>query len=158
VVASLVSTVLTPLTGRLVDRRGIIMPLCLGLIATGALVALLPLPQSALPLAVLTVIGLGGPLTATTMPAMSLMTDALEQIGAALAVGTMLFNLAWGLGETIGAPAAATLSRATSDAVPLSLLAAAMLLTLWPVLRARSRSGRREDQPEVDAALVRSSS
>jgi len=49
----------------------------------------------------------------------------------------MLLNLAWGMGETFGAPAAATLSRATSDAVPLLLLAAAMLLTLAPVVRVR---------------------
>jgi hypothetical protein len=50
----------------------------------------------------------------------------------------MLLNLAWALGETIGAPAAAVISRATSDAVPISLLAAAMLLTLVAVLMLRS--------------------
>jgi MFS family permease len=138
VLASVLSTVLTPWTGRFVDRRGIIAPLCVGLIATGALVALLPVPQSALPLAVLTVVALGGPLTGTTMPAMSLMTDAVDRVGAALALGTMLFNLAWGLGETVGPPAAATLSHATSDAVPLLVLAAVMLATLWPILRSRS--------------------
>jgi hypothetical protein len=67
---------------------------------------------------------------------MSVMTDAVERIGAALAFGTMLLNLAWGIGETVGAPAAATLSHATNDAVPLLVLAAAMLLTLVPVMRA----------------------
>jgi predicted MFS family arabinose efflux permease len=138
VLASLLCTLLTPWTGRIVDRRGIIPPLCVGLIATVALVALLPVPQSALPLAVLTVVALGGPLTGTTMPAMSLMTDAVDRVGAALAFGTMLFNLAWGLGETVGPPAAATLSHATSDAVPLLLLAAAMLATLWPIFRLRA--------------------
>jgi MFS family permease len=137
VLASLLSTILTPWTGRLVDRRGLILPLCVGLIATAALVAVLPLPRFALPLAIVTVVALGGPLTATTMPAMSLMTDAVEHVGAALAMGTMLFNLAWGLGETVGPPAAATLSRATSDAVPLLLLAGAMLVTVWPVLLIR---------------------
>jgi hypothetical protein len=72
------------------------------------------------------------------MPAISIMTDAIERIGAALAFGSMLLNLAWAIGETIGAPAAASLSRATSDAVPLVALAVLMLLTLVPVLRARS--------------------
>jgi hypothetical protein len=71
------------------------------------------------------------------MAAMSLMTDAIERIGAALAFGTMLLNLAWGVGETIGAPAAASLSRATSDAVPLLLLAGTVLVTLVPVLLLR---------------------
>jgi hypothetical protein len=102
------------------------------------LLAVLPVPESALPLAVLTVLTLGGPLTAATMAAMSLMTDAVERIGAALAFGTMLLNLAWGMGETVGAPAATSLSRATSDTVPLLLLAGTMLLTLVLVVKVRS--------------------
>ena len=78
-------------------------------------------------------LALGGPLTAFGMPAISIMTDAIERIGAALAFGSMLFNLAWATGETIGAPAAASVSRATSDAVPLAVLAAVMLATLIAV-------------------------
>jgi MFS family permease len=140
VLASLTAMVFTPAVGRIVDRRGIMLPLIAGLGVTAVLIALLPLPQSALLLAVLTALALGGPLTASTNPAMSLMTDAVDRIGAALAFGSMLLNLAWAMGETIGAPAAATLSRATSDAVPLLLLAGAMLLTLVPVLWVRSRS------------------
>lgn len=140
VLASLLSTLLNPAIGRLVDRRGILLPLSIGLGVSAVLLALIPLPQSALPLAVLTVMMLGGPLTASTMPAMSLITDAVERIGAALAFGSMLLNLAWAMGETIGAPAAASLSRATSDALPLVLLAAGMLLTLGPVLLVRSLS------------------
>ena len=69
---------------------------------------------------------------------MLLMTDAVEHVGAALVFASMLLNLAWALGETIGAPAAAVISRATSDAVPFLLLAAAMLVTLGPVLMLRS--------------------
>lgn len=140
VLASLIAMVGTPAVGRIVDRRGIMLPLIAGLSVTAVLIALLPLPQSALLLAVLTVLALGGPLTATTNPAMSLMTDAVDRIGAAIAFGSMLLNLAWAMGETIGAPAAAILSRATSDAVPLLLLAGTMLLTLAPVLWLRSRS------------------
>jgi predicted MFS family arabinose efflux permease len=113
-------------------------PLSLGLGLSAVLVALLPLPQSALVLAVLTVVTWGGPLSASAIPAMSLMTDAVERIGAALAFGSMLLNVAWSLGEMIGAPAAASLSRASSDTVPLVLIAAAMLVTLGIVLRARA--------------------
>ena len=138
VLASLMSAILTPAIGRVVDRRGIALPLGAGLGLTALLLALLPLPQAAVPLAALTVITLGGPLTASTIPAMSLMTDAIERVGAALAFGSMLLNLAWAIGETIGAPTAASLSRATSDAVPLALLAAAMLLTLGFLLAVRA--------------------
>ena len=150
VLASLLGAALTPWTGRVVDRRGTLVPLSLGLGVSAVLIALLPLPQSALLLALLTIIATGGPLIAATMPAMSMMTETVDQIGVALVFGTMLLNLAWSLGETIGAPAAATLSRATSDAVPLFLIAGAMLATLVPVLAMRAR--RR------DAATVSSTS
>ena len=139
VLASLLALLVNPAVGRLVDRRGITLPLSAGLGATAVLLALLPIPQSPLALAALTVLALGGPLTACAMPAISIMTDAIERIGATLVFGSMLFNLAWAIGETIGAPAAASLSRATSDAVPLGALAALMVATLVPVLMARSR-------------------
>jgi MFS family permease len=135
ILASLLSTLLAPGIGRFTDRRGNALPLIVGLALTAVLLALLPLPETAFPLAVITVLALGGPTTACTTAAMSVMTDAVERIGAALAFGTMLLNLAWGIGETVGAPAAATLSHATNDAVPLLVLAAAMLLTLVPVMR-----------------------
>jgi predicted MFS family arabinose efflux permease len=104
---------------------------------TAVLLVVLPLPQSWVLLALLSVILLGGPLTAYTIPAMSVITDSAERLGIALAVATMMLNLAWATGETIGAPAAANLSQATSDAVPLLLLALIMVGTLWPVVRAR---------------------
>ncbi|MGI8505490.1 MAG: MFS transporter [Solirubrobacteraceae bacterium] len=136
-VASLLSTIIAPSIGRLVDRRGAGLPLCLGLTIAAALLATLPLAQSALALAVITVITLGGPLTAYTIPAMSVITESAERSGIALVVATMVLNLAWATGETIGAPAAASISQATSDAVPLLLLAAIMVVTLGPVLKAR---------------------
>jgi MFS family permease len=139
VLASLLSLVMNPAIGRLVDRRRIVLPLIAGLVSAAVLLTVLPLPRSPLLLAALTVLMLGGPLTAYAMPAISIMTDAIERIGAALAFGSMLVNLAWATGETIGAPAAASLSRTTSDAVPLVALAALMLVTLVPVLRAGSR-------------------
>jgi predicted MFS family arabinose efflux permease len=139
VLASLVSMLVTPWLGRVVDRRGIVVPLSVGLASSGVLVAALPLPHGALPLAFLTVLALGAPLVAAQMGAVSVMTDAVERIGAALVFGTMLFNLAYAIGEAVGAPAAGTLSRAANDTVPLVLLAAAMLVTILPVLLARQR-------------------
>lgn len=129
VLASLLSLLINPAVGRLVDRRAVPV-LSAGLGGSALLLALLSLPRSSLGLATLTVLTLGGPLTGCALPAISLMTDAIERIGAALAFGSMLFNLAWATGETIGAPAAASISRATSDAVPLGALAALMLATL----------------------------
>jgi MFS family permease len=135
--ASLVSGVLATPIGRLVDRRGAGLPLVFGLTTTAVLLAVLPIPHSAMVLALLSVVALGGPLTAYTIPAMSVITDTAERVGIAAVVSTMLLNLAWATGETIGAPAAASLSQATSDTVPLILLALIMMVTLAPVLKAR---------------------
>jgi MFS family permease len=135
--ASLISTRISNPIGRLVDRRGAGLPLYFGLTMTAVLMVVLPLPQSALLLALVSAIALGGPLTAYTIPAMATITDESERAGIPLPVATMLLNLAWAVGETVGAPAAANLSQATSDAVPLLVLSAIMIVTLWPVIRAR---------------------
>jgi MFS family permease len=135
--ASLVSALAAGPIGRTVDRRGAGVLLCVGLTMTAVLMALVPLPHSAVLLAIVCVIALGGPLTAYTIPAMAMITDAAEQVGVPLVVATMMLNLAWAVGETVGAPAAANLSQATSDAVPLLVLSAIMVVTLWPVIKAR---------------------
>jgi len=135
--ASLMSMAVAGPIGRTVDRRGAGLPLCVGLVLTAVLMALLPLPHSAVLLAIVSVIALGGPLTAYTIPALTVITETSERLGIPLVVATMMLNLAWAVGEVIGAPAAANLSQATSDAVPLLALSAIMVLTLRPVIRAR---------------------
>jgi MFS family permease len=159
VLAALLSTILATPIGRLVDRRGAGLPLCLGLAITAVLLVMLPLPQSAVALAVLSIITLGGPLTAYTIPAMSIITEAAESSGIALALATMLLNLAWATGETIGAPAAASLSQATSDTVPLLILAVIMVVTLGAVLKARftvSAASPSRGQIQVQPAVATS--
>jgi hypothetical protein len=113
--------------GRLTDGRGPVLPLCVGLLTATPLLLVLPLPESVLALAVLSVITLGGPLTAYTIPAMAVITDSAERLGITLVLSSMLFNIACAIGEMIGAPAAASISQAISDAVPLASLAAVML-------------------------------
>jgi len=153
-VASLISMSVSAPIGRLVDRRGAGVPLCAGLTLTAILMALLPLPQSAALLAIVSVIALGGPLTAYTIPALTVITDTAERIGIPLAVATMMLNLAWASGEVIGAPAAANLSQATSDAVPLLALSAIMVLTLRPVIKARLTPAARDAEDDAREAWV----
>jgi MFS family permease len=153
-VASLISMSVSAPIGRLVDRRGAGVPLCVGLTLTAILMALLPLPHSAALLAIVSVIALGGPLTAYTIPALTVITDTAERIGIPLAVATMMLNLAWASGEVIGAPAAANLSQATSDAVPLLALSAIMVLTLRPVIKARLTPAARDAEDDAREAWV----
>jgi len=153
VLASLVATITSPQIGRLVDRRGPRLPIALGLLVTALLIAALPLPASALGLAVLTVIALGGPSTSLMIPSMSVITDTAERLGVAIALATVVLNLGWAVGEAVGAPTAATLAHLTSDTVALLLISAAMLATLGVVLS--TGLIRSTPQPaSVDATLA----
>jgi hypothetical protein len=49
-------------------------------------------------LAIVAVIALGGPLTAYTIPALTVITETSERLGIPLVVATMLLNLAWAFG------------------------------------------------------------
>jgi MFS family permease len=148
-VTSLLSTFATPVVGRIVDRRGARTPVCLGLGLTGALIAALAVPQSWPALAILSVLAIGGPLTAIMIPATEVITDTAEKLGVALAFATMMLNLGWAFGETIGAPAAAGLSQATSDTVPFVATGLLMVLTVPLVMRARLPRGRRPEAAPV---------
>jgi MFS family permease len=151
VAAAALSSVLSPIVGRISDRRGARRLLVIGLGASAVLVSTLVLPRTAAVLAPLCVIALGGPLAAYMIPAVSMMTASAETAGIALVLVTTLGNLAYATGETIGAPVAAALSQATSDAVPLLGLAALILATLWPVSRIR-----RDRQPSTTGSSVTS--
>lgn len=155
--ASLLSTVISPFVGRLVDRRGPGFPLCWGLALTAVLVALLPVPQSAWGLGVLTVVALGGPMTANMTPATSIITDLSERAGFALVFATMMLNLGWAAGETLGAPLAAKLAQLTSDAVPLLILAALMAISLALVIATRltAPAGNEPSTHEATARAAR---
>ncbi|MGH2915384.1 MAG: MFS transporter [Solirubrobacteraceae bacterium] len=136
-IASLVAMQMTRPIGVLVDRRGPRPPLYFGLSLTALLMVALTLPTSVLGLAIVTVIALGGPLSAYAIPAMTMITDASERSAVPLVVASMLLNLAWASGEMTGAPVAASLAQVTSDAVPLLALAVLMAATLVPVRRMR---------------------
>ena len=158
VLASVLSTLVAPMVGRVTDRRGAGVPLCAGLLTTAALVLLMPLPHTVFLLAALSVITVGGPLTAYTIPAISLITESAERIGLALIVSTMMFNIAWAIGETVGAPAAASISQATTDAVPLLALAVIMVATFGAVIATglMRRGGAPAPAPEAESGVERS--
>lgn len=147
VAASALSTALSPLVGRGVDRRGARRTMLMGLLAGIPLVALMMLPHDGVVLVALAVIALGVPMTAATIPAVSLMTEATERADVTLIIATTTVNLAYAVGETIGAPVAASLSSLAGDLVPLFLIAALMAMTF--VL---ARRGARPPAPPVPSA------
>lgn len=137
VLASAAATLLAPVIGRASDRHGARRPMTVGLVSGAALFAAMSLPGAWLPLAAVSVLVLGGPMSAFMIPAVPMMTASAERVGVTVVVATSLVNLAYAVGETIGAPTAALLSTASSDAVPYLGVAGLMLVSLVLVLRSR---------------------
>ena len=129
IVAALAEAVVTPMAGRLSDRRGRFLPLRLGLLAAGVLVISLSLPHSAWVLAPLLIIT--APATGFLWaPSMAMISDGAEAIGLDQALAFGLVNLAWGLGQAGGAAGGGATAGATSDLVPYAVLSALCFLTL----------------------------
>jgi predicted MFS family arabinose efflux permease len=137
--SSVLAMLVAPRLGVICDRHGTFPPVVVALASSALLLITLPVPSSALVLAALTFLLMGGPLSGFMVPSVSMISDSAESRGVALAVSTMLFNIAYAVGETIGAPASAFVSHHTSDAVPLVGLAVTMALTLVPVVLWRRR-------------------
>jgi MFS family permease len=132
--------VLSPLVGRLSDRRGRIVPVRLSLVVAIVVSVLAPLLQPAAVLVVLLVVGL--PAFGTLfVPAAAMIGDGADrrQLHHGLAYG--LGNLAWAAGQGIAAAAGGALAQATADAVPYLLLATTMAGTAL-FLRRRDDSAK----------------
>jgi MFS family permease len=136
--ASAIEAGLSPLVGRLADRRGALMPVRISLVAGVAVTLLAPLLAPAPLLMALLIVGMPSFGTLYT-PAAALLSAGADrlQLNQGLAFG--LVNLAWASGQGAGAAASGVLAQATSDLLPYALLAATCLVTL-AVLRSRTRA------------------
>ncbi len=134
--AAAIESGLSPLIGRLSDRRGALLPVRLSLAAAVAVSLLAPLVKPAPFLVALLIVGLPAYGTLFT-PATALLSAGAHrlQLNQGLAFG--LANLAWASGQALAAAASGVLAEATSDLLPYALLAGACLATL-AVLRPRA--------------------
>jgi MFS family permease len=129
IVAALAEAVITPLIGRVSDRRGRFVPLRAGLIASGVFVICLSLPGSAwvlAPVLIATAPAVGFLWT----PSMAMISDGAEASGLDQALAFGLVNLAWGFGQAAGAAGGGAAARATADLVPYAVVAGLCFLTL----------------------------
>jgi MFS family permease len=132
--------VMSPLIGRLTDRRGAAAMIRAGLAAGAAAIVVLQLPQTALALAIVLIVSAAA-MGVLWVPSMALLTGAADRIGLDHGFAFGFFNLAWAAGFTIGASAGGAVAGATTDTVAYLFVAALYALSLvvaMPALRARS--------------------
>ena len=133
-VSAAFEAVWSPVIGRISDRRGRRVPLAGGLAASAVAAALLPWPDAAWLLAAV-VVGAGISFGTFWAPAMSLVTDAAEDLGLDYGYAFALVGLAWAPGQSGGAAIGGTVASLTRDAVPYLALAVLCLASLVLLVR-----------------------
>jgi MFS family permease len=127
---------LSPLAGRLSDRRGALVPIRLSLSAAVVVSLLAPVLEPAPWLIALLIVGM--PAYGTLFaPASALLSAGAHRLDLNQGLAFGLVNLAWATGQTVASAGSGALAQATSDIVPYSLLAGIFLATLLVLQRSR---------------------
>ena len=129
---------ISPVVGRVADRRGSLVPIRAGLLGATVLVLIVPIPAIAVLCAALLVAATAA-FGAFWAPAMALLSEAAENVGADQGLAFGLVNLAWAVGMVGGAAGGGALAKATTDAVPYVILSVLCATTLLALTRHRAR-------------------
>jgi MFS family permease len=128
VATTAIETALNPLLGRLIDRRGLLLPLrsaLLGSVVVTVALALVTHPALVAPFALAAGIAYGAFFT----PGMTLISRGAELAGVAQGLAFGLMNACWGIGALIGPAAGGALAGAAGDSAPYLILAGLCLTT-----------------------------
>jgi MFS family permease len=149
VVGAAVETVLSPVAGRLLDRRGIVLPVQAALAAGAALsvgLAFSPRPLVYAPL----LVAAGGAYGVLFTPSFALIAEGAERSGLAQGMAFGLMNAAWAGGALVGPAAGGAVADASGDVVPF-LISAGLCAAALAGTRSRASSARRHS-PELPRA------
>jgi MFS family permease len=142
---------LSPLAGRLSDRRGALLPIRIALSAAVAVSLLIPVLPSASSLVALLIVGMPA-YGALFAPATALLSAGVDRLQINQGLGFGLQNLTWACGQALGASASGNLAQFTSDFVPFALLAGVCLVTLIALRLKGHPVQRREHQRHEPSA------
>jgi MFS family permease len=128
-VAAALQAAISPVIGRVVDRRGRLAPLPIGLATTTASLCLLTVPREAVVLAALVVATIAG-IALFWTPAMVHLSEAAERAGLHQGYAFALMNLAWAAGFIVGAAGGGVTADRFGDGVAAGLVGSATAATL----------------------------
>jgi MFS family permease len=132
-------TVISPVAGRQIDRRGIVLPVEVALLAGAAVsvgLAFSPRPLAYVPL----VVAAGGAYGVLFTPAFALIAEGAERSGLAQGMAFGLMNAAWASGALIGPAVGGAVADEFGDVVPFLIAAGLCATALAAVRRARHRT------------------
>ena len=135
-VAAAFEMVMSPLLGRLSDRRGRFVPIRGGLIGAAVLLVAIPIPDSAAVVAAL-FICCAFAFAAFWAPAMALLSDEIDRARVQQGYAFAFTNIAWSAGQLAGNGGGSALAQATADWVSYAAVALLCLVTFAAVARRR---------------------
>jgi MFS family permease len=140
--AAALEAIVSPIVGRISDRIGRLPPVIVGLTGATVLLALVPWPERAWVLGVL-VIAISPAIGTLWAPAMSQLSDGAERLALEQGFAFALVNIAWSVGDSVGAAGGGKLGQSAGDEVPYLILAALCAVTLAGVVAAATNRAER---------------
>jgi len=140
VVATAVEAVISPMVGRLSDRRGRWVPLRYGLAAATVVLVCFTLPAAPVTQAIV-VVAIAVTLGAFWAPAMALLSEAADTSRLDQGLAAALMNLAWAGGQIIGSGGGGAVAKSAGDTLPFVVTAGLCATTLIVLGRLRRLAG-----------------
>ena len=125
---------MSPVVGRISDRRGRLVPIRFGLVAGAVFLVAIPIPESAAVVAVLfvCVVLANGSFWA---PAMALLSDEVERARVQQGYAFAFTNIAWSAGVLVGNGGGGAVAEATADWVSYAVVAVLFVVTFATLTR-----------------------
>jgi len=136
-VAAGLEAALSPVFGRVSDRRGRLVPIRVGLVGAAALLVLIPIPHSA-PLVAVLFVCVALTSAAFWAPAMAMLSDEVDRAHVQQGFAFAFTNIAWSAGQLIGNGGGGALAEATADWVSYGAVALLFAITFAALTRRRS--------------------